>query len=156
MDSDDSDAPTGPSRAQKGKTRAIISSDSEPDDPPRPATSNQNQLPPGRAVQTNGPRVAFNAQSKAKGQAIISGLNDRSAAKNLEQTGSRGGTPAVDSDVGAGATGGGNGEAMQVDVQEEEEEEEEDFATGMAAKGGKKRKVGDVSVISSLSCPLLS
>jgi hypothetical protein len=140
MDSDDSDVVTGPSRAQKGKTRAIVSSDSESDQPPQ---SKQNQLPPGRAVQTNGPRVAFNAQSKAKGQAIISGLNDRSAAKNSEQLGlgrdgsaSRGGTPIA----------GGGEEAMQVDgAQEEEEEEEEDFATGMAEKGGKKRKVGDVS-----------
>ena len=145
MDSDDSDAPTGPSRAQKGKTRAIVSSsDSEPDDAPRHSKS--NQLPPGRAVQTNGPRVAFNAQSKAKGQAIISGLNDRSAAKNQEQTGSggeasRGGTPAVTQNGSAG----GVEEAMQVDGQQEEEEEEEDFATGMAEKGGKKRKVGDVS-----------
>jgi hypothetical protein len=142
MDSDDSDVVTGPSRAQKGKTRAIVSSDSESDQPPQ---SKQNQLPPGRAVQTNGPRVAFNAQSKAKGQAIISGLNDRSAAKNSEQLGlgrdgsaSRSGTP--------NAGGGGGEEAMQVDAaQEEEEEEEEDFATGMAEKGGKKRKVGDVS-----------
>jgi hypothetical protein len=143
MDSDDSDVVTGPSRAQKGKTRAIVSSDSESDQPPQ---SKQNQLPPGRAVQTNGPRVAFNAQSKAKGQAIISGLNDRSAAKNSEQLGlgrdgsaSRGGTPIA----------GGGEEAMQVDgAQEEEEEEEEDFATGMAEKGGKKRKVGDVSLFS--------
>ena len=145
MDSDDSDVVTGPSRAQKGKTRAIVSSDSESDQPPQ---SKQNQLPPGRAVQTNGPRVAFNAQSKAKGQAIISGLNDRSAAKNSEQLGLGLGRDGSASRSGTPNAGGGE-QAMQVDgAQEEEEEEEEDFATGMAEKGGKKRKVGDVSLFS--------
>jgi hypothetical protein len=153
MDSDDSDAPTGPTRGQKGKGRAVVSSDSESE----PSNNDRNQLPPPRAQQKDGPKVAFNAQSGAKGRAIISGLNDRSTAKNLDQAQNQdqdrdgSGTPT------AGESAAVNGGSMEVDA--EEEEDDLDIRGIDAATAAKKRKVGDVSRsprvnLELLVCPL--
>ena len=145
MDSDDSDVPTGPARATKGKGRAVVSSDSESDND----NGGRNQLPPGRA-QTNGPRVAFNAQSKAKGQAIISGLNDRSAAKNLDQLQNRDGEEEPSRGKSRTGTPGAGPPAetstaaappMEIDFEEEDDLD----ITGIDAQtAAKKRKTGDV------------
>jgi hypothetical protein len=143
MDSDDSDAPNAAlSRAQKGKGRAIVSSDDESD-------SNPNNLPAQRpqSAQTNGKRIEFNAKSGAKGRAVISGLNGRSAQAEANSNGNEN---SVNVNGGPGGRGLGLGSGREeeregLDVFAGDEEEDDLDVAGGPGDKGKKRKTGDVS-----------
>lgn len=147
FDSEDDNPVSRPiaSRPSKGKGRAILSSDDDSDsmDVTTNNVASRSNLP---QLKKKEKRVEFNAQSKAKGKQVITGLNDRGGGGTAREQGPMGLMSNREAErEGEGLENGSDGDDNRDD---NEVDEEDDIGTGP----GKKRKTTDVSTI---SLPLL-
>lgn len=160
LDSDDEIPVSRPAqtRPSKGKGRAILSSDDDSDSMDVTSTHNvasRSNLP---QLKQKEKRVQFNAQSKAKGKQVITGLNDRGGEEGggggvSREQGPMGLMSSREAErEGDGLENGGDDDERPA----EDEEPDEDDDIGSAP--GKRRKTADVSDNPSIcsSSPIFS